>query len=54
MFFQINSWDFFTFLWLFMEGNPTVTIFPNGKDYNGEMSQIPWGQDIQRMLSTQK
>ena len=37
-----------------MEGNPTVTIFPNGKDYNGEMSQIPWGQDIQRMLGTQK
>ena len=57
--FKIYSWDVFVriFTRTFMRilgGNRTVTIFPNGKDYNGEMSQNSWGQDIQRMLGTQK
>ena len=46
---------FFDFFWIFLcEEIRSVTIFPNNANYNGKMSQNSWGQDIQRMLGTQK
>ena len=63
MIFKINSWDFFwkdfwkdywkDFWKDFQKDFGTITIFLNGKDYNGKLTQNSWGQDIQRMLGTQ-